>query len=438
MLIHETGHLLGLPDLYEYGAPDLETAIRFVGGWDPMSFVLPGAHFNAWHKRKLGWLDATDALCMSAPGALEETLTPMSAAGGIKAIIVPLGPSQAYVLEVRKQTGRDSRLCDKGVLIYTVDASMANGAGPIEVKPAQHGTDLSKIDACGPLYDAPFDLGAGEVSTYTDAAVGLTVEVLAPAGAGYLVRVTREGSSTPDLLEMTLTNPPAILALKQKFNLTDTVKNEASVGAGATTTRFYLSLEQIRNAGDKLLAGKRAVPALAAGATSAGLAKLTVATSTKLGTYYVLVCADDLEAQAESDENNNCRSSTTTVDVRAPDVTETTISNPPGTAARGTGFSVNDTARNQGNLASGATTTRFYLSLDGKKSGSDILLSGTRAVPGLNVNSDSNGNTNVTIPVSTAPAMYYVLACADDLKKSAESNEKNNCKSSTTRVSVTP
>ena len=53
-----------------------------------------------------------------------------------------------------------------------------------------------------------------------------------------------------------------------------------------------------------------------------------------------------------------------------------TISNPPTTKARGTTFSVTDTTRNGGAVASGASTTRYYLSLDGLKNAGDTLLSG--------------------------------------------------------------
>jgi hypothetical protein len=43
---------------------------------------------------------------------------------------------------------------------------------------------------CGPLYDAPLDLGPGEVSAYEDAV--LKLEVLATDGASYRIRVTRK------------------------------------------------------------------------------------------------------------------------------------------------------------------------------------------------------------------------------------------------------
>jgi hypothetical protein len=241
----------------------------------------------------------------------------------------------------------------------------------------------------------------------------------------------------PDLVVTAVSNPPAVLLLKQKFSVTDSTHNQGS-DAVATTTRYYLSRDAVKDAGDKLLSGKRAVPALAAGATSTGTVNVTVPKSTKLGVYRLLACADDLKVQAEDDETNNCRASTTTVEVRAPDLIESAISNPPATASPGGSFSVTDTALNQGNAAAGASTTRYRLSLDTKKSASDPLLTGTRSVPALGVGASSTGSVTVTIPAATAPGTYFLLACADDLKKAFESNEKNNCKASATRVTVSP
>jgi M6 family metalloprotease-like protein len=434
VLIHETGHLIGLPDLYEWGAP-LYEALRFAGGWDTMSFVTPGAHFMAWHKRKHGWLDPEQIVCHSNTGSVEATVTPVAVEGGVKAIVVPYSNSKAYVVEVRQPIGEDARLCDKGVLIYTVDAKVANGAGPVIVKAAHNGSDPDQIDACGPLYDAPFDLGPGEIASYNDPAAGVSMQIISAAGDNYVIRVTRTATA-PDLIVSAVSNPPAVALLKQKFAITDSTHNQGSASSAATTNRYYLSLDTIKGTGDKRLSGKRAVAGLAAGATSTGTATVTVPAKAKLGVYYVLGCADDLKAQTESNELNNCRATNSTVDVRAPDLIETAITNPPASIARGSSFSVTDTTANQGNASSPLTTTRYYLSLDTAKSTNDRLLTGSRNIPILAPAATSAGTVTVTVPGATTPASYFLLACADDLKKTTESNETNNCKPSGTKVVV--
>ncbi len=191
VLVHETGHLLGLPDLYEFGAEDLFDALRFGGGWDVMSWVAPGAHFLLWHKLKLGWLKDDQITCVSS-GQITETITPVEVARGLKGIVVRISPTRAYVIEVRQLIGQDRRLCDQGALIYTVDAATPNGSGPVIVQPAQTGTDSAQVEQCGPLYDAPFDIGLGEVSLFSDTAVGMTVELVSRNRKTYVVRVTKE------------------------------------------------------------------------------------------------------------------------------------------------------------------------------------------------------------------------------------------------------
>jgi hypothetical protein len=259
-------------------------------------------------------------------------------------------------------------------------------------------------------------------------------------GGGQDAFVAKFAESTvaePDLVVTAVTDPTAVLMLKQKFAVTDSTHNQGSASV-ATTTRYYLSADTVRNKGDKRLSGKRAVPALDFGTTSTGTVDVAVPTTIKLGVYYLLACADDLKVEIESDEGNNCRASTTTVDVRAPDLVETAVSDPPAAAAPGDSFSVTNTVANQGNASAGPTTTRYYLSIDTKKTNIDPRLNGTREVPGLAAGDNSTDTITVTIPTSTASATYYVLACGDDLKKVAESNEKNNCRASATQVTVSP
>jgi hypothetical protein len=70
--------------------------------------------------------------------------------------------------------------------------------------------------------------------------------------------------------------------------------------------------------------------------------------------------------------------------------------------------------------------------------GGDKLLTGSRAVPTLTPGGTSTGMATVTISATTLPGTYFVLACADDLKKVVESKENNNCRASATQVTVQP
>jgi M6 family metalloprotease-like protein/uncharacterized repeat protein (TIGR01451 family) len=189
---HELGHLLGLPDVYGRTCPTCAPSFGFVGFWDMMSQVDLNGELLAWHRWLLGFLDPQQLVGVTGAGqATTQTLTPVEATGGLKAVVVPVSASKAYVVELRRRMGWDSDLCDSGVLVYTVDSSRMNADGQAQVFDAHPGEADPAIAArCGPMYDAAFDVGPGEVSTFEDASV--KVEVLADDGTLASVRVTKK------------------------------------------------------------------------------------------------------------------------------------------------------------------------------------------------------------------------------------------------------
>lgn len=192
---HDTAHWLGLPDLY--GRTPTSTTHEYVGSWDLMSDNAIGPHFLAWHNYKLGWIDPEQLRCLDSPGETQVDLTPASVPGGVKALVVPTGDSTAYVVEARRRTGLDAGLCDDGVLIYHVDATVWNGNGPVRVQRAQADDPaLAGYYDCGPAYNAAYDVGAGEVSVFEEG--DLRVEVLASTESGYTVRATLAGEPEPE------------------------------------------------------------------------------------------------------------------------------------------------------------------------------------------------------------------------------------------------
>jgi hypothetical protein len=130
-----------------------------------------------------------------------------------------------------------------------------------------------------------------------------------------------------------------------------------------------------------LLTGTRSVPTLAVGATHTDTVTVTIPAATPLSVYYLPACAASGNGVVEMDEGNNCIATTTAaVKVARPDLAVTTATtNPPNPAvAPGATFKATDTVKNLGLIASGSSTTRYYLSLDTMKSANDILLTGTR------------------------------------------------------------
>jgi hypothetical protein len=124
----------------------------------------------------------------------------------------------------------------------------------------------------------------------------------------------------PDLPTTAPSTPPATAARGGTFKPADTVKNQGSVSAGASTTQYYLSTSGLKDGGAILLAGSRSVSSLSAGQTSSGNVNVTIPAITPNGTYYVVACADDVGAPpgavVETSEDNNCLASTTKVIVQ--------------------------------------------------------------------------------------------------------------------------
>src|SRR5437773_221543 len=238
----------------------------------------------------------------------------------------------------------------------------------------------------------------------------------------------------PDLTETSVTNPPATVLDGSSFSVTDTVQNIGSAAAAASTTRYYLSTTTSKS-GARLLTGSRAVPLLASSATSSGTVTVTVSAGTAGGTYFLLACADDTLVVPETNESNNCKASTTKTTVSGPDLTETSVTNPPATVLDGSSFSVTDTVQNIGSAAAAASTTRYYLSTTTSKSGAR-LLTGSRAVPSLASSATSSGTVTVTVSAGTAAGTYYTPLFPADTLVVPETNESNNCKASATQVTV--
>ncbi|MET7615956.1 M6 family metalloprotease domain-containing protein [Streptomyces sp. NPDC005408] len=184
VLPHENGHVFGLPDLYtaEGGGA--------VGHWDIMSEDW-GANNDllGWHKWKLGWLDADQIGCASAPGTTEYKLTPLATSGGAKMAIVPLSEDSGYAVEVRTRAGNDEAVCEPGVLIYRVKSDVDTGQGPVAVADSKQnsGGCTRRPNVHAELSDAPYRPG----QTFVDRKNRVRIAVVGEERGTYRVRVTR-------------------------------------------------------------------------------------------------------------------------------------------------------------------------------------------------------------------------------------------------------
>lgn len=130
VLAHETGHALGLPDLY-----DFDGTASGAGAWDLMgngshNALHSPAHPSAWSKEQLGWVRVD----WIEPGQDSLRLAPVVRERTVLRYDLP-GPRGEYLLlENRQRIGSDSYLPGTGLLAWRVDPERAalgawNGIG---------------------------------------------------------------------------------------------------------------------------------------------------------------------------------------------------------------------------------------------------------------------------------------------------------------------
>ncbi len=233
----------------------------------------------------------------------------------------------------------------------------------------------------------------------------------------------------PDLKETEISNLTATPLSGGAVQISETVQNQGTGNAGASSTGFYLSVDGVAK-GTYL--GARSVGALIAGAKSAAVTTITLPKNLN-GTYYILGCADYGSQVVESNEANNCIA-TGAMTLGPADLVETAITVLTGTPVAGGSLQVSDTVKNQGVGNAGSSISGFYLSIDGTTKGT---LLGSNSVAALNA-SGSVGPTTTTVTLPTnLNGSYYVIACADISGQIAEASETNNCTTSG-RISVLP
>ena len=214
---HETGHLFGLPDLY-----DVSGETEGIGRWDLMSSgneqqPFRPAHMSAWTLATLGWV-AEVPLTTSQSVAVGPIET------GDTAFAVPLaGTNEFFLLENRQPIGSDSMMYGPGLMIYHLDTLLmstrllnnsVNAALPhalaVEEAAGDTGLDCTYPAACNDRGDAgdPFPGSSGNASfgpgtrpsarTNAGAAAGLrldSIRQVAPFGA-VSFRITFGGITT--------------------------------------------------------------------------------------------------------------------------------------------------------------------------------------------------------------------------------------------------
>src|SRR5256712_4486404 len=216
---HESGHLLGLPDLYDLTG-QIDPSNNFLGYWEIMALgewnpntgnplqPKPGtypSHHSIWSKIQLGFVPSSRVAVVQPGQSANITLKNLeSPTTGNQSVKIPIAANQDgsltyYLVEMRAKIGTydqylpfQSDYPEAGILVYKVNESIPAGHGSVRLIDAHPGGDLS---------DAPFGpCNAPCVSnnTLSDQANFVKVIVTTTGTTSYSVLVDR--TSAPRLL----------------------------------------------------------------------------------------------------------------------------------------------------------------------------------------------------------------------------------------------
>lgn len=233
---HEAGHLVGLPDLYDYPGGDNDPnnwmdrwELMAVGEWnprgDPSSQGNTPAELSSWSRIRLGWILQAQVFTVNATQRFNITLERIeSPTTGFQAVKIPITVTGYYLLEVRDNYGYDEGLPAgsllPGLLISLVEESKGNGEGPVRVIDANPG---------GPLFGSELDNAAFTYSGQTffsDSSNYVHVTILEEFTSS--IRVLVDRSDAPSFPVRIKAQRPGVWVVIDNTNITTNSAGDAN------------------------------------------------------------------------------------------------------------------------------------------------------------------------------------------------------------------
>ncbi|GAB2531298.1 CARDB domain-containing protein [Rufibacter soli] len=227
-----------------------------------------------------------------------------------------------------------------------------------------------------------------------------------------------------DLLVQTPTLSSSSVLAGSSVTANSSLKNQGGLDASTSTLGYYLSTNNTFDAADVALTTTTG-GSLAATASAAKSATLTIPTGTAAGSYYVLFVADPAKAVTESDEDNNVASVALTVIEPTVDLVLKTPALSVATVLTGNTVAASVTIENTGTVAASNSTVHYFLSANNTYEATDVAL-GSSTGGSLAAATSAAKSETLTIPAGTAAGTYFVLFVADKDNTILESNEGNN------------
>ncbi len=267
--VHELGHDLGLPDLYDTDGSSDGIGVWDVmgsGSWNGSPRGTSPAHFSAWSKIELGWVVPT-----VVGGAILGTSI-ASAENASVAFKLPVraasGGDEYFLVENREPVGFDARLPGRGLLIWHVDDSVPDNANEqhrlVDLeeadgndKPTQS-TDpwVSSVDGWGPD-------STPNSNSYLNQRTGWKVRNISAAGGTMTADLSREVDD--DLVILAL-NRPCCVPAPGSAAVNVTVGNRGA-RTQADVTVNLTAYRNAYNASSIVCCAAQTIPSMAQGAT---------------------------------------------------------------------------------------------------------------------------------------------------------------------------
>ncbi|MEL7670547.1 CARDB domain-containing protein [Methanobacterium sp.] len=237
----------------------------------------------------------------------------------------------------------------------------------------------------------------------------------------------------PDLVITSISTGTTTYKRGDKITIQNTVKNQGSSTSKGFYVNFYLSNDSTITTSDTYLGQRYISGGLNAGISNTEYTNFTIPYDAS-GNYYIGAIVDSTNTVFESDESNNIKAFSTTIEVCSPDLVITSISTGTTTYKRGDKITIQNTVKNQGKIASGGFYVNFYLSNDSNITTSDTYL-GQRYISGLNAGASNTTTTSFTVP-SSLSGNYYIGAIVDSTNAVFESDESNNIATYSNTINV--
>ncbi len=240
----------------------------------------------------------------------------------------------------------------------------------------------------------------------------------------------------PDLAVTGASAPGRVIA-GVPFRMADTVKNMGNLPAGPFTIGLYLSSDQVIDPASDILLAQRERTDLGVKKVTRGNTLITIPESTKPGSYYLGVVADNKDTVKESNESNNMKATPkpVKVEVKQADIVILEVKGPASAKIGGT-IEATLALKNQGLASAGEFSVDLYLSSDSTYQAADTFL-GSFKIAGLGKGQTARKPVQVSVPSTAKEGAFFLVAVADSQDILDESNELNNTKASAQTMQVT-